>query len=167
MLVVLTFGTLLVIYLVTCSSLFLATRLIFPEHSLQKSDWLFGLFGFLLVPASWGFWWTYAGRGVYGWLNMMHVTWHHRWLVCGSSHLVVGASAFPETYQLSLHCLWNLCRLIFALGGLRLVTFDLRQAWKMDGGAVGVGRQERLPDRTGRNLENIDDTNYSGHCRVR
>jgi hypothetical protein len=74
MLVVLTFGTLLVIYLVTCSSLFLATRLIFPEHSLQKSDWLFGLFGFLLVPASWGFWWTYAGRGVYGWLNMMHVT---------------------------------------------------------------------------------------------
>jgi hypothetical protein len=74
MLLVLIFGTLLIIYSVSCGSLFLASRLFLPEHSLQKSDWLFGLFGFLLVPLSWLFWWCLLGRGIYGWLNMMHVT---------------------------------------------------------------------------------------------
>ena len=74
MLLVLIFGILLVVYSAACGSLFLVSRLILPKQSLQKSDWLFGLFGFLLVPLSWLFWWCLVGRGVYGWVNMMHVT---------------------------------------------------------------------------------------------
>ena len=65
-------GSLLGIYSISCSLVILSSQLVYRDKRSDWLDWLVGGLGFVLLLVSWLFWWWLAGRGVYGWLNMMH-----------------------------------------------------------------------------------------------